>query len=371
MGAPSDDQVASISAELSARVGAYGLTVGSDVDLQVRPATFRPNQDTSSAVAYFGAQTLPGDNIAELIKTSVPILPVVSSLTDVSREIPDALRHLNCLPYSTGVQRLVAALLECAGLLPKQRRVFISYKRDESRAAAVQLFDELSSRQFEAFLDTHGVAVGEDFQQALWHKLCDSDVLIMLDTSSYFASRWTSAEFGRALAKGISVLRVGWPAVAASDRTKTASHLPLEAKDIDNLTGRLVAPIVSEICTKLEALRSESHAVRRLNMTSNLKLGIERIGGKFLGVGPQMAISLQLPDGTDVVAFPTVGVPTSRTLHDALETEFNKKVAVLYDSVGIHEKWLQHLDWLGKHIVKAKWIRASQVAWDISDWGAI
>jgi TIR domain len=68
-----------------------------------------------------------------------------------------------------------------------------------------------SARLFDVFLDTHGIAPAEDFQTMLWHRLCDSDVLVMLDTPNYFGSRWTSAEFGRALAKGIAVLRVGWP----------------------------------------------------------------------------------------------------------------------------------------------------------------
>jgi len=41
--------------------------------------------------------------------------------------------------------------------LPAQRRVFVSYRRNESRDAAVQLFEELSARQFDVFLDTHSV----------------------------------------------------------------------------------------------------------------------------------------------------------------------------------------------------------------------
>jgi hypothetical protein len=100
-------------------------------------------------------------------------------------------------------------LLECVGLLPRQRRVFVSYRRDEARQAALQMFDALSSRHFYVFLDTHGITPAEDFQAMLWHRLCDSDVLLMLDTPNYFEGRWTSAEFGRALAKGISVLRIG------------------------------------------------------------------------------------------------------------------------------------------------------------------
>ena len=99
-----------------------------------------------------------------------------------------------------------------------KRQVFLSYKRDESAAAAVQLFAELSARQYEVFLDTHSIAAGVDFQESLWHSLCDVDVLLMLDSPNYFASRWTAAEYGRALAKGIGVLRVEWPCLLYTSR---------------------------------------------------------------------------------------------------------------------------------------------------------
>src|SRR5690606_5931770 len=155
------------------------------------------------------------------------------------------------------------ALLECAGLLPRQRRVFLSYRRDEARGAALQLFDAIAARHFEVFLDTHGIAPGDDFQATLWHRLCDSDVLVMLDTPGYFSSRWTEAEFGRALAKSISVLRIGWPDVGASPRTLTASQLPLTKDEVNQDTGLLSEAAIRRVCEHLETVRSQSVAVRR------------------------------------------------------------------------------------------------------------
>jgi hypothetical protein len=135
----------------------------------------------------------------------------------------------------------------------------------------LQLFDALSARVFEVFLDTYDIAPGVDFQAALWHRLCDSDVLVMLDTKTYFESRWTNAEFGRALAKGISVLRVAWPKIAASRRTSTASLVALKPTDIDKSTGHLSSRAIKQIGRQLEAVRSQSHAVRSLNLFSNLQ----------------------------------------------------------------------------------------------------
>ena len=141
------------------------------------------------------------------------------------------LRPFNCLTFDgDGASRIASALLECVRLLPRQRRVFVSYRRDEAREAALGVFNSLSAKVYDVFLDTHGVLPAEDFQGVLWQRLCESDALIMLDTPNYFDSRWTSAEFGRALAKGISILRVAWPGVTPSARTSTATSLLLECR---------------------------------------------------------------------------------------------------------------------------------------------
>jgi hypothetical protein len=55
----------------------------------------------------------------------------------------------------------------------------------------------------------------------------DSDVLVMHGTPGYFEGRWTSAKFGRALAKSIRVLRIGWRDSTPSVQTDAASRAEL------------------------------------------------------------------------------------------------------------------------------------------------
>ena len=132
----------------------------------------------------------------------------------------------------------------------------------------------LSSKLFEVFLDTHGIAPGEDFQAMLWHRLCDSYVLIMLDTQDYFDSRWTRAEYGRAMAKNISVLRIGWPDVAVSRHASNASRIDLTPVDVDVATGQLTDVTITRISHRLEFLRGQSHAVRNLNLFSKIQQSV-------------------------------------------------------------------------------------------------
>ncbi|MBB5207899.1 hypothetical protein HNQ52_001428 [Chiayiivirga flava] len=192
----------------------------------------------------------------------------------------------------------------------------------------------------------------------------------MLDTPGYFESRWTSAEFGRALAKGISVLRVGWPDSTPSSRTATASRAELLESEIDASSGRISDAAIERICAQLEAVRSQSHAVRTVNLVSNIRNAVELIGGRFIGVGPCNRVHLQLPGDRQVVVHPAVGVPTSTTLHEASGLLSDDPTAIVFDHVGLHPTWLDHLDWLGKHIKSVRCIKASDAGWEFADWEA-
>lgn len=234
LGVPSDEQVNELEQIVAEALQLFGLRLGHEVGWEVRPAAFNPDQQKSAAAVFYGGSNPPTANVAQLLKRGIPILPVASEAGRIAGEIPELLRPLNCLSYNAGgTPRVATALLECTGLLPRQRRVFVSDRREEAREAALQLFDAFSARVFDVFLDTQGIAPAEDFQAMLWHRLCDSDVLVMLDTPGYFENRWTSAEFGRALAKGISVLRIGWPDSMPLVRTATASRAELLPEEVD------------------------------------------------------------------------------------------------------------------------------------------
>jgi len=368
LGSPSQKQLADIEEIIERSVAMFNLHLGNEIGWIVCPDSFIPKKQVSTAAIFFGGDNHDFPILNNLMSRGIPVLPVVSEISKVETEIPLILRPLNCLVYTTGPQRIASALLECVGLLPKQRRVFVSYRREEAREAALQLFDTLSSRLFDVFLDTHGIQPAEDFQTMLWHRLCDSDVLLMLDTPGYFDSRWTSAEFGRALAKGICVLRVGWPDCTPSSRTATASRAELLPEEVDPKSGRITTEALERICLQIEEVRSQSHAVRFVNLVSNLRNAIETIGGEVTGVGINKSIYLQLPDGKRLIVYPVIGVPTSTTLHDASIFSPHQLAAVVYDHIGLHPKWLNHLDWLGQHIHSARWVKASEASWIFADW---
>lgn len=370
LGEPTDSEIDALESSLTGVVAPFGLHIGVEIGWTTRADRFDPSPKTSAAAAFLGRPTAASDGLPELVARGVPVIPIARSPKTISADLPDVLKPFNCLTFDgDGPRRIATALLECLGLMPRQRRVFISYRRDEAREAALQLFNGLSAKIYDVFLDTHGILPAEDFQGVLWHRLCDSDVLVMLDTPTYFDSRWTSAEFGRALSKGISILRIEWPGVVASRRTATASSLVLKDADVEATTGKLTEEALQRISDRVEVVRAESHAVRSLNLFSSLKLAIECVGGEVTGTGIHNAVFIRLADGKEIVAYPTLGVPTSVTFNQAAERAAGKDAAIVYDHIGLQEQWLRHLAWLGDNISAAKWVRASEAAWQFGGWG--
>lgn len=363
------EQQKEIESCLSRDLELFDLTLGQDVDWCVGPDFFVPCQRTPTAIAFFCInKNCSTSSISSAIASDVPIIPVVND-TESFNVIPNGISQYNGIKYSSSGENVAFSLLECIGLLPTQRRVFVSYRRTEARESAVQLYEELSSKHYTVFLDTYCIGPAEDFQMALWHNLSDSDVLVMLDTPTYFDSRWTSAEFGRAQAKGIPILRIGWPSCEPSPRISTSTRIDLAPEDIDITNGRLTsAERLQEICSKIERLRSQSHAIRKANLYSQIESSLAKIGGILLGVGCGGVVHATLAGGQKIALYPSVCVPTSMTMYEAVLANPGEKLAVVYDTVGIHKKWTGHINWLN-HNIPYKYVAAHSLAWEMADWG--
>ena len=360
-------KVAEVRKAIEEHLLPQGKSRGSEVAWHVSPARFSPPERVAAVVLFFGGPDKSVTLFKDALSRGIPCLPIVSDLKSVSADIPTELTALNCLGYTeSGPARVASAAMEALGLLPKQRRIFVSYRRTESRDAAVQLFDALSGKLFDVFLDTHGVAPGDDFQSVLWHRLCDCDVLVMLDTATYFQSRWTAAEFGRAMAKGISVLRIAWPGVTAAKQTATAYSINLTPSDLTP-ANLLSQASIDQIQIKVEEMRSLSHAVRSLNMYSTIEDSVKKIGGDIKGTGLYNSVQVLLSGGKEVLLVPALGVPTATTLEAAESVGGGGTVAVVYDHVGLLPAWQAHLTWLGDRIETVRWIKACEISWQLAD----
>ena len=357
-------------------VSEFDIHIGNEVEIYDSNTVSSRKRSSAFAAVYFGGIPQVDVEVAQVIYAeSVPIIPVVKSFEQFSKYIPEFLQPTNgyCLNgQDPEMKELATLMVECVGLLRRQRRVFVSYRRTESRNAALQLHDFLIGKGFDVFLDTHDIRPGEPFQDALWHKLCDSDVLIMLDTPTYFESRWTREEIGRARAKEIHVLRVVWPNHEPNKMTDLSETMYLASEDLESDSGPLTIGKIDEIALKVESIRSRSIAARYMSITGRLRADIERIGASFEGVGAHRAMAIRLTDDRKLWLYPVVGIPTAETLNDIAikaQSNDNKEVPVLvYDHIGIRKTWSDHLQWLDENIKSVRGLKVTEAAWELAGW---
>ncbi|MBY0225828.1 MAG: toll/interleukin-1 receptor domain-containing protein [Hyphomicrobium sp.] len=375
LGSPKPKQVVSITKAIKEVAKDFELDFPQDIAVLTSTQFADHELKACSTALYFGGTiTTDSQIISTLEAEKVPIIPIVQQGDSFGSSIPSSISATNAYFVSTGdphLKALAALSCESLGLLRKQRRVFISYRRMDSREVAVQLFDQLSARGFDVFLDTHDIRPGEPFQEVLWHRLVDSDVVIMLDTTNYFASKWTKQELGRALLKRIHILRLVWPNHKASRHLSLSETITLKRRDI-SADKTLTDGIVDLVIARTERLRSRSIATRHLEINGKLRIEVERMGGTFEGIGLHRSAALTLPNGLKVQAYPVVGVPSAETLNDihskAKTAGKHDTPCLVYDDLGIRDLWLKHLGWLSSNITCVRSLKVSNASWELAQW---
>lgn len=349
---------------LSEALDPFGLRLGDEVALEFAPKPAAVVPGDAKVILFFGGPTAQA-LASSIVSPTDLLIPVVSDLSVCSSELPPEVSSFNALPYSAASEKqaeaLAAAVLETLGLMPTKRRIFLSYRRAEAREAALQLHDSLRARQFNVFLDTHEIRFGSRFQDALWHQLSDCDVMLMLDTEGYFASRWTEEEFGRAGNMRLGILRVGFPGVAPAPATTLTTTVVITEADLCP-NGRLSDGAIDRIGDALERFRARSVAARLDNMLGTLRLAVEKRGGTAGNPGPLKRVPISLPrlagrGNAELVVYPAVGVPTSDIV-ERIAKHANSDCALLYDGQSLLQTWIDHLEWFAGGIERFRWIRA-------------
>lgn len=373
LGSASHDNRVRLTETIRSMIEDFDLTLGQDVLIHNSATVGHRDKGAAFAAVYFGGVPhVDADVAQELVRSSAPIIPTIAAGGNFGTEVPDILQGANGLARRNDdpeMTELAAAILEVVGLLRRQRRVFVSYRRVKSTSAALQLHDLLISRGFDVFLDTHDIRPGDPFQDVLWHRLVDCDVMVMLDTPAYFESRWTRQEIGRARAKEIQVLRVIWPEHKPTKLTDLAETVYLNAAELEGPTGPIIAPTAEAIALRVERLRSRSIAARYMSITGKLRADVEKVGGKVEGIGRHRAIAVRLFDDRTFWAYPVVGIPSAEALNDvagkAKRADHGEAPILVYDHIGIRDAWSAHLRWLDEEIKSVRAIKVSEAGWEL------
>lgn len=295
--------------------------------------------------------------LATLKEDATLILPIVSDLTKFNSLIPDDLKNQNgfSLANKDDIPRLVSCILEGFSLLRASRRVFISYKRSESSDIAIQLYEALEKSGFDVFLDTHSIRPGEPFQEELWHRMTDSDIIVLLNTKNFLGSHWTKQELAKASSLSIGVIQVIWPDSNLMREAEICTPIQLKDEDfINNSSPKLIESIINDIISSTESLRARTLAARQDNLTSEF-ISFAKQSQVEVTLHQDKFISLYKND-EEYIIIPTIGVPQSLSCSNAeelilrIKQDRPKCIYLLYDHVNIRDKWLCHLEWLNQHL---------------------
>lgn len=327
---------------------------------------------TPTVGVYFGAGISdPLDERAaqSLTEVAAVVVPVVRDLDQYSAMVPPVLAGINGMAVpgdDPDLNEIANLVLENLGLLRRVRRLFISYRRTDSGQVALQLHHELEARGYDVFLDIHSVPKGDDFQEVLWQRMADSDIVILLDSPNFLAGRWTKEELAQAEAMTIGLVQLVWPNHTPAPYTDLCERLYLDEADFQGqvLDGSLTAVASSRVAQAVEQLRARSIAARHNNLVREF-CDAAAMASIAATVQPERYIAAQLPSGP-LVAIPAVGIPDALRYHDASRwlasnTGARTTVLLVYDQRGLRPRWGAFIDWLDEFLpVKA--IRITSVA---------
>lgn len=298
--------------------------------------------------------------IENLIKDGSLILPIYYD--SFFTEIPKVLENQNGLKYNKAQNdKIVDLALESFGKLRNTRKVFISYMRNESTSIAIQLYEALERNNFDVFLDTHSIKQGEPFQEELWHRMSDCDVIVLLNTPNFFTRHWCKEEFAEAGAKQIGVIQLIWP----NHTLDNTSHIcfPFQLSDTnfidrvydDKDKSKFTVSYLSELVKEVESVRARNLASRQDSLITEFS-SLATKYGKKVNVQPERFITEELSNKKRRIFIPLVGIPQSLDCNQSEElkkeiTQFEvEDVFLIYDNIRIRQKWIKHLDWLNGYL---------------------
>jgi hypothetical protein len=372
-----DEHAATLRQTLKKRLTELG--VNADAIVFFDEKTFLSMDQKAPTVSAFistAKNPNPQPLIDQLVRNGTIVVPVVTKLSEFNHYVVGALSGINGMELKADdpdLERVAGVLLEGLNLLRRSRRLFISYRRSESQTIAIQLYEALDHHGFDVFLDTVSIRPGDPFQEILWHRLADTDVILLLDTPGFMESRWTVQELARANSTSIQMLQVVWPSHKLEASAAFSKAIMLKKEELTNsaLTGsdaRLIPGAVDKLTVEAESLRARALAARYAYLTEEFCADARSLGLAPY-VQPERFITVEPKAGLLVAVVPTIGIPDAMRYQEianqiAKQPTKHKEVVLLFDERGIYSKWLAHIKWLDGHSLP---VRSLQVA-DSASW---
>ena len=242
--------------------------------------------DCSKLLVWLGDRGPQSRSLGELLSWgSHPdrhVLPVLPRSADANAVLPASLRPLNAATWNSDAAEVAPQVLISSGVVPEERRAFISYRRLETQAMADQLFDGLSRVGFDVFLDRFRLPPGIDFAARLTEELADMAMVVLLESPDVNKSTWVGLEAGFARKHRLGLIAVHPP--QASPVPGLAHRLTLAPSEVTGLfpyqsgPAPLTAPAMERIVAAVLQEHARALAIRRKLLRESLALALAKEG---------------------------------------------------------------------------------------------
>ena len=277
------------------------------------PATIAPHR----VVVWVGPERADEEleSLRRGVEASLPILPVV--IDRDYRSLPELVEALNAVSLRDNEAGVVEAILRMLGLAESERRVFISYRRQDTTALADQLRHALLDRGFDVFIDRYAIEPGADVQRRIDIELGDKALVLVLESPSMLDSKWIQHEVDYASEHRISLFALTVPEVTDRDRIRKfdGRRRWLHARELrDTAAGReLTSETLDEVCTQLEVIHATRLRRHREQMMRALTAWLTH-AGYTARVGRDWTVIAERDDERKVFLI-TPRAPTAKDLY--------------------------------------------------------
>lgn len=287
----------------------------------------------------------------EKIISQKSIQPIAIYPDDFKKNFPSPLKSLNGFfldETEFSIQALKNLILSYFGILEGNRKVFISYRRDDLEKLAQNLFDQLIKKKYIPFLDSYSLEAGVDFQEYLRHELVDSDIIILLDTPGFNSSPYCMEEFNIANAENIPVLDIRFNIDEKKNLHRFCDYknfqLPLEQANTDK-------NLPNEIISLMERSRANAFCIKRKFVLDEFNKRCNDFGLHIVEQGGFLRC-----DATHECFYPTTNIPDARKVFD-IDQHFKKTPLfstytkqILYNGNYCRPDIEKHLEWLNNNL---------------------
>jgi len=348
------------AAELRQAVAAELIQVGLHRTVDVIVSESPTRNESLTIVAYLGSTDSAADTsilerIDKAINSGNVVVPVVEDLTFFSEIVPPALALANGFEWRgpESAQSLARLLLEDLGIEDRQRRVFISHKREDGLGAAEQLHDHLTHFGFSPFIDRFAIRAGVAVQAAIADALEDHAFLLLLETPLAHTSDWVFDEVDYALSHTMGTLIIRWPGHPSPvPGSVGVPRLPLSSADLvsdDHGYDTLTASALDAVVGAVEAAHAQGLVRRRRMLVRSIEEAAIASGCSLCLPLPNWRLRVEHGDRSTLVGV-TPRLPTATDLQHLDQeraTAHTDPMALLVHSARVlRPERREHLDWV-------------------------